>query len=139
MRTTVKTVITGLLAAASATAVAVTLGAVPAQAQTNLRLKTKAWGGYAANAGSVFFNADGEIFTLYDNLADGAGVSVSWSYVDKGGNEYFQPDLYWGGGAGTQHDFNKSVTDGYKVNIMVCVIDNDDVKANTCVVGSAVA
>ncbi|RAK29805.1 hypothetical protein B0I29_117131 [Actinoplanes lutulentus] len=139
MRTAFTKAITGLLAAASATILAVTLGAAPAHAETNLRLKTKAWGGYVANAGQVYFNATSEIFTLYDNASDGAGVSVSWSYEDNNGNFYYPPDLYLGTGAGTQQDFNKSITDGFEVTIMVCVIDNGSVKANTCTVGTAVA
>lgn len=139
MRSTVQRVITGVLATASATGLALALGAAPAHAETNLTRVTKAGNGFVANAGGVFFNATGEIFTVYDQRSDGAGVNVEYHYQQPDGVWIYPADLYNGDGAGTSKSFNKSIVDGSKVYIEVCIIDNGDIKENTCASGVATA
>jgi hypothetical protein len=118
---------------------ALALGAAPAHAESNLTLSTKAGNGYVFNAGGVFFNATGEIFTLYDQRSDGAGVNVSYHYQRPDNIWIFPADLYHGGSAGTSKSFNMSIVDGSKVTITVCLIDNGDIKESTCSSGYAVA
>ena len=139
MRATVQRAITGLLATASATGLALALGAAPAQAESNLTLSTKAGSGFVFNAGGVFFNATGEIFTLYDQRSDGAGVNVSYHYQKPNSVWIYPADLYHGGSAGTSKSFNMSIVDGSTVWITVCLIDNGDIKESTCSSGVATA
>jgi hypothetical protein len=139
MRATVQRAITGLLATASATGLALALGVAPAHAESNLTMSTKAGSGFVYNAGGVFFNATGEIFTLYDQRSDGAGVNVSYFYQRPDDVWFFPADLYHGGGAGTSKSFNMSIVDGSTVTITVCIIDNGDIKESTCSSGSAIA
>ena len=131
--------ITGLLATASATGLALALGAAPAQAESNLTLSTKAGSGFVFNAGGVFLNATGEIFTLYDQRSDGAGVNVRNDYQKPNSVWDYRADLYHGGSAGTSKSFNMSIVDGSTVWITVCLIDNGDIKESTCSSGVATA
>ncbi|MFF5078298.1 hypothetical protein ACFY36_14710 [Actinoplanes sp. NPDC000266] len=131
--------INGVLATAAATGMALALGAGPAHAETNLTMVTKAGNGFAASGGGVFFNATGEIFTLYDQRSDGAGVHVEYHYQEPSGVWIYPADLYNGDGAGTSKSFNKSIVDGSKVYITVCLIDGGAVKSATCVSGTAIA
>ncbi|MEU8817098.1 hypothetical protein [Actinoplanes sp. NPDC048796] len=131
--------INGVLGTAAATGVALALGAAPAHAETNLTLVTKAGNGYGASGGGVFFNATGEIFTVYDQRSDGAGVNVSYHYQRPDDVWVYPADLYNGDGAGTSKSFNKSIVDGSKVYITLCLIDGGDIKEATCVSGTAIA
>ncbi|WP_250000352.1 hypothetical protein [Actinoplanes sp. M2I2] len=139
MRKFVHRLVTGALAAAAATGMALALGAAPAHAETNLTMVTRAGNGYAANGGGVFFNATGEIFTLYDQRSDGAGVNVSYYYRTPDNIWIYPADLYYGGGAGSSKSFNKSIVDGSSVYIELCLIDSGDIKEATCTSGVAVA
>jgi hypothetical protein len=139
MRVTVQRVFTGVLATASATGLALALGAAPAHAGTNLTRLTEAGDGYTAYNASVFFNHVGEHFTLYDHKADGAGVRVSYFYQRPDDVWVYPGYLYHRGGAGTSTDFNMSILDGSTVWITVCLIDGDDLKENTCSSKDAIA
>ncbi|GAA0517570.1 hypothetical protein Ade02nite_84090 [Paractinoplanes deccanensis] len=139
MRKTVRRLITGVLATASATGMALALGATAAHAERNLTLVTKAGNGYGASGGGLFFNATGEIFTVYDQRSDGAGVNVEYHYQEPSGVWVYPADLYNGDGAGTSKSFNKSIVDGSTVYITLCLIDNGDIKEATCSSGTAIA
>ena len=139
MRATAQRAITGVLAAASATGLALALGAAPAHAGTDVTVMTKAGNGYAAYNASVVFTAVGEHFTLFDHEADGAGVYVSYYYQRPDDVWVFPASLYHGGGAGTSKDFNMNILDGSQVWIKVCLINGGDVKEDTCRSDDAIA
>ncbi|MEV0646251.1 hypothetical protein AB0I28_13400 [Phytomonospora sp. NPDC050363] len=124
------------LLATTAAALAISLAAAaPAHAGTNGDAGTIGSGSFTANAGTLFFAHDGEIFYVEDNHADGAGVIAYWWI----GSTY-QGEMYNGGGANTSKTFNKSVTDGLQVRFQVCVSDNGSVKTGTCsAIRSAIA
>ena len=101
--------------------------AAPAHAGTTGSACSKASGNYKYCAASVVFLDEGEKFYIYDNKPDGAGAFVYWYKAGVA-----QGSMYWGGGAGTCHVFDKSVAEGVKVRFYVCVETNDNVPIGTC-------
>ena len=116
-----------LLATTALAVLGTGLLAAPANAGTTASACSKASGNYKFCAASVVFMDVGEKFYVYDNEADGAGAFVYWYRAGIG-----QGSLYWGGGAGTYHVFDKSVAEGVAVTFSVCVETNDNVPIGTC-------
>jgi hypothetical protein len=115
----------------AATAAIAVLGtglmATPAHAGTTGSACSKASGSYKYCAAGVVFMDEGEKFYVYDNEADGAGAFVYWYRAGVA-----QGSMYWGGGAGTYHVFDKSAAEGVIVRFYVCVETNDNVPIGTC-------
>ena len=116
-----------VLAASALAVLGTALVAAPAQAGTTGSACSKASGSYKFCAASVVFMDEGEKFYIYDNEADGAGAFVYWYKAGVA-----QGSIYWGGGAGTYHVFDRSAPEGVTVRFYVCVETNDHVPVGTC-------
>jgi hypothetical protein len=134
LRTTIRRALAGLAATTAAITMATTLGATPALATDDSACTIGLLGFYDYCAGVASFEDYGEVFTLEDRYADGAGVLVQWYK-----NDVRQADLYWGGGAGTSKTFNRSAAEGTEIDFRVCVIDDGYLMTSTCSWGSGVA
>lgn len=126
MRKTTTRIAAGLTATAAAVTLATALGGSPAQAGFSNSAWTAAGDGFPANAGRYFFDDYGEHLYLYDADKDGAGVYGQYRIGSV------TRSVYWGGGAGTEGDFNLSIAEGTKVDIRVCLKDDNVVQWNTC-------
>ncbi|MFF3766780.1 hypothetical protein ACFYYR_22210 [Streptomyces sp. NPDC001922] len=108
----------GLAAAIGAAAAAVMLVSSPAAAGTNVYVDTTD----PFNGAAAGFHADGEIFTVCDNRADGLSANGRIIWIDRNGSHYIPLDDNGSGNACARK--NLSIAEGKKVTVQIC-LQND--------------
>ncbi|CAL9562338.1 hypothetical protein [Streptomyces sp. enrichment culture] len=116
-----------ILGAVVAGAATVMLASAPAAAGTNVFVATTD----PFNGGGAGFHADGEIFTVCDNRADGMRASGHIGWIDSKASHWIKLEDANGSGNSCARK-NLSIGEGISVTVQICLKDGAKGTAKYC-------